>query len=419
MVRDRRDTSMPRQAKPLTQVQINNTKPGNAEKRLYDGGGMYLSVMPTGARWWRLKYHYAGKERRIGLGPYPPVGLADARVARDSARRSLREGIDPGRQRREDSAAVNEAAANTFSTVAEEWLARRVGKGNKPVADVTANKNCWLINHAMPALKSRPIADITSREVLDVLRKVESADKLETARRVKIVLGQVFRHAILAGKIETDPTVALAGALKAPQVKHHAAITDPTKVGELLRAIDGFCGQPTTLAALKLAPLVFVRPGELRTAQWVDIDLDRAEWSYFVTKTKVQHIVPLSCQALSILHAVQPLTGHGRYVFPSTRSMQRPMSENTINAALRRLGYTSDEQTGHGFRSIASTLLNESGWAPDAIERQLSHKERDKVRAAYNRAAYMTERRKMMQSWANCLDSLRKGGNAIPMKQHA
>jgi integrase len=407
---------MPRAAKPLTDVRIKSAKPDKTEVRLYDGAGLYLSVMPNGARWWRLKYQFAGKECRIGLGCYPEVGLAEARHRREKARAQIRNGIDPGQKKRDEKAAATEAAANTFRVVANEWLDRRLGKGGKTVAEITALKNRWMIDtYAMPALGPRPIKSILARDVLAVLREVESTNKLETARRLKINLGQIFRFAILDGRADIDPTAPLVGALKAPNVKHHASITDPKRIGELLRAIDGYNGQPATHAALKLAPLVFVRPSELRGAEWNEIDLDGAEWRIPASRMKMdeKHIVPLSRQAVALLRELRPYTGSGKYVFPSIRSMQRPISENTVNGALRRLGYSKDEMTGHGFRSMASTLLNEQGWHRDAIERQLAHGERDKVRAAYNYAEHLPERIEMMQAWADYLDKLRASTDAV------
>jgi integrase len=402
---------MPRIAKPLSEIRIRNTKPRSAEARLYDGGGLYLSIMPTGARWWRLKYHFSGRERRIGLGCYPEVGLAEARRRRQEARELLWNGVDPGQKKRNDRPAVNEAANNTFGAIANEWLARRLGKGGRTVAEVTALKNRWMIDsYAVPALGSRPIKSVSSRDVLSVLRKLENEKKFETAKRLKINLGQIFRYAILDGRAEVDPTAALAGALQAPEVKHHASIVEPKQIGELLRAIDGYTGQLVTHTALKLAPLVFVRPGELRGAEWPEFDLEKAEWRIPGSRMKMgeMHIVPLSKQAVAVLRAVNELTGKGKLVFPGIRNIKKPISENTINGALRRLGYAKDEMTGHGFRSMASTLLNEQGWNRDAIERQLAHGERDKVRAAYNYAEHLPERRKMMQAWADYLDELKK-----------
>lgn len=396
---------------PLTDTAIRKAGPHDKPYKLADGGGMYLEVMPTGAKYWRLKYRMAGKEKRFALGVYPMVSLARARQGREEARKLLAQGVDPSAARQEAKQARAEVitiAADTFETVGREWMSRQ------EVADVTANKTRWILETFLfPEIGSRPISEITPRELLAALRKIEESGKLETAKRAKIKAGQIFRYAVLEGKVKTDPTTSLRGALKPPKNRHHAAITDPVQVGELLRAIDGFTGQPVTLAALKLAPLVFVRPGELRQAKWTEIDLDGAMWRIPPERMKMNaaHLVPLSKQVLLILRELHPLTGTGRYVFPSLRSASRPISENTVNAALRRLGYSNDEMTGHGFRSLAATRLNEMGWNSDAIERQLAHAESNKVREAYTHAAqYLDERKRMMQVWADYLGALRAGG---------
>jgi len=401
----------------LSDISIRNAKASGRPQKLFDGGGLYLLLQPSGARWWRLKYRFAGKEKLLSLGIYPDVSLKQARANRDEARRLLADGIDPSAKRQADEAALRLSAANSFKAVAEQWLARQ------EVADVTASKNRWLLESFLyPDLGSRPINEITPRELLTVLRKVEKTGKLESASRAKNKAGQVFRFAIVEGIAESDPTFALRGALKAPTVKHHAAITDPKKMGELLRAIDGFSGQPSTAYALKLAPLVFVRPGELRKAVWTEFDLSAALWRIpgERMKMKAAHLVPLSKQAVTILRDLHALTGRGRYLFPSIRSSQRPMSENTVNAALRRLGYSNAEMTGHGFRSMAATRLNEMGWRADAIERQLAHAESNKVRDAYTSAAqYLDERKKMMQAWSDYLDKLRRGASVIALERRA
>lgn len=292
------------------------------------------------------------------------------------------------------------------------------GRGN--LADSTRVKLHWLLeSFAFPWIGARPISDITAPELLAVLRRVESLGKLETTQRLKRVCGQIFRYAVATGRAERDPSADLRGVLKTGKVRHRASITDPAKVGELLRAMDGFAGSLVVACALKFAPLVFVRPGELRKAEWAEFDLDAGEWRIPAERMKMRqpHLVPLSHQAVAILRELYPLTGSGRYVFPSIRSMARPMSENTITVALRRLGYTGDEMTGHGFRSMASTLLHEQGWPSDVIERQLAHAERNKVKAAYNYAEHLPQRRKMMQAWADYLDGLKGGGKVIPIKR--
>ncbi|SFK83755.1 tyrosine-type recombinase/integrase [Rhodanobacter glycinis] len=402
----------------LTDVAVRKAAPRAKRYKLADGGGMYLEVTPGGAKYWRLKYRVAGREKRLALGVYPTVSLSAARQGGQEAHRLLAQGIDPGAARKaakQQKVEVATAARDTFEAVAREWMARQ------EVAEVTANKTRWILETFLfPEIGGRPIAEVTPRELLTALRKIEESGKLETAKRAKIKAGQVFRYAVLEGKAESDPTASLRGALKAPKGNHHAAVTDPTRMGELLRSINGFAGQPVTLAALKLAPLVFVRPGELRHAEWGELDLDGAIWRIPGEKMKMgaAHLVPLSTQAVAVLRELYPLTGDGRYVFPGLRTSSRPMSENTVNAALRRLGYSGDEMTGHGFRSMAATRLNEMGWNADAIERQLAHAESNKVRDAYTHAAqYLDERTRMMQAWADYLDELRAGGRVIPIRQ--
>lgn len=402
---------------PLTDVTVRKAGPRTKSYKLADGNGLYLEIMPNGAKYWRMKYRVAGKEKRLALGVYPEVSLSSARQGREDARRQLAQGIDPSAARKEAKqikVAKAEAVADTFEAVAREWMARQ------DVAEVTANKSRWTLETFLfPEIGHRPIAEIKPPELLAALRKVEATGKLESAKRARVKAGQVFRYAILEGKAEIDPTASLRGALKSPKIKHHAAITDPAQVGELLRAIDGFTGQPITLAALKLAPLVFVRPGELRHAEWAEFDLDAAMWRIPGEKMKMKapHLVPLSKQAVIVLRDLYLLSGEARYVFPGLRSASRPMSENTVTAALRRLGYTGDEMTGHGFRSMAATRLNEMGWNADAIERQLAHAETNKVREAYTHAAqYLDERKRMMQAWADYLDGLRAGGKVVAFK---
>ena len=398
----------------LTDTAIRKAKSAGKPLRLFDSGGLYLEVSPAGGKLWRLKYRFNGKEKRLALGIYPDTSLADARDRRDDARKLLAKGTDPGEAKKTAKAERIKAAitvADTFEAVALAWLARQEG------AEVTLRKSRWILETFLfPEIGSTPISEVTPRALLEALRKVEAAGKLETAKRTKIKAGQVFRWAILEGKTETDPTTSLRGALKAPRNKHHAAITDPTKIGELLRAIEGFTGQPVTLAALKLAPLLFVRPGELRHAEWTEFDLDNAIWRIPAERMKMKaaHIVPLSVQAIATLRDLRTLTGDGRYVFPGLRTINRPMSENTVNAALRRLGYSNDEMTGHGFRGMAASRLNEMGWNADAIERQLAHAESNKVREAYTHAAqYLDERKRMMQSWSDYLDALRAGASNV------
>lgn len=401
----------------LTAVTVRAAKPGDKPQRLFDGGGLYLEVMPNGSRYWRMKYRHAGKEKRMAFGVYPEVSLAEARLRRDRARAVVREGRDPSVERQTERRLAKLSAGNTFQAIADEWLAKQRGK----LAAVTSAKTEWLLGMAFAAIGRRPIAEITAPEILALLRDIEARGRHETAYRVKQRISQVFRYAVATGRAERDPAADLRGALAPVVSTPRAAVTDPKDVADLLRAIDGYAGQPVTLAALRLAPLLFVRPGNLRAMEWAELNLDAGEWRIPAGKMKMReaHVVPLAQQAVAILRELQPLTGRGQYVFPSIRSGQRPMSENTVNAALRRLGYDRDTMTGHGFRAMASTHLNEMGWAPDVIERQLAHAERNKVRAAYNRAQYLAERRKMMQTWADYLDALRMHAKAVPITRNA
>lgn len=398
----------------LTVPKLRALKPKAKLYRVTDELGLAVEVQPNGSRYWRFRYRFAGKQKMMSLGTFPNTSLAEARAKRDDARKLLDNGTDPSAQRQLDKLTARMAEVTAFEPVAREWLA---GRGK--LAKATREKLEWMLGtHAYPYLGKRPIGEIAAPELLAVLRRVESRGKLETAQRLKQTCGQVFRYAVATGRAERDPSADLRGALQTTKTRHHASITDPAKVGELMRAIDGFQGQFVTACALKLAPLVFVRPGELRRAEWAEIDLDAAIWRIPAEKMKMRepHLVPLSEQAVAILRELEPVTGSGGYVFPGIRSTRKPMSENTINAALRRLGYGSDEMTGHGFRSMASTLLHEQGWPSNIIERQLSHGERDKVKAAYNYATHMPERQKMMQQWADYLDTLTAGRNVVPLR---
>lgn len=394
----------------LTVAAIKAAKPG----KLFDGGGLYLLAKDNGSRLWRMKYRHGGKEKLLAFGAWPEVSLAKSREYRDEARAVIRDGGDPAAMKRAEKVAAALGHAENFKAVADEWL----GKQKASLAPVTYGKAEWMIG-LVPSLHTLPIARVTAPEVLAALRRIEARGTVETAHRVKQRLGQVFRYAVATGRAQHDPTADLRGALSPIVGKARAAVTDPADVVSLLRAIDGYVGQPVTSTALKLAPLLFVRPGELRHMEWAELELDGAEWRIPARKMKMReaHIVPLSPQAVAILRELEPLTGRGCYCFPSLRTPDRPMSENTINAALRRLGYDKDTMTAHGFRAMASTRLNEMGWSPDVIERQLAHAERNKVRAAYNRAQYLTERRKMMQAWADYLDQLRAGANVLAFKR--
>ena len=388
---------------PLTNTAIRNAKPRVKRYRLFDSQGLYIEVAPSGGKWWRLKYRILGKEKRLSLGVYPEVSLKDAREKRDQARRSLSEGADPIEARKLQSI----ADGTSFEAVAREWFIKFAPGWSESHANRILRR---LENDVFPWLGSRSIDQIDPPELLKVIRRIESRGALETAHRAIRNCGQVFRYAVATGRAERDPTTDLNGALPPARSRHYPTITDPEAISDLLRAIGGYQGSPITRAALRLAPLVFVRPGELRHAEWRDINLKSAEWRIPPEKMKHRriHLVPLSRQAITILKELQLLTGHGQYLFPGRRSPRRPMSENTINAALRNLGYDKNQMTGHGFRSMASTLLNEQGcWHPDAIERQLAHVEGNSVRAAYNYAEHLEERRRMMQWWADYLDGLR------------
>lgn len=398
---------------PLTDTTIRKAKPATKPYKLADGGGLYLEVAPTGGKWWRWKYRRpsTGKENRLSFGTYPEIGLADARARRDDARRLLANGIDPGEQRKAAKAAKTERSANSFATVADELLMQRA---KKLAAGSVVRERRMLEKDLAPYIGSLPIADVTAPVLLAALRKIEARGAVETAHRAKTLAGLVFRYAIATGRAERNPAADLQGALSQPQGEHFASVTEPAQVAPLLRALHSYAGTPVAIAALKLAPLVFVRPGELRRAHWADIDLDAAEWRFTTSKTGTPHIVPLATQAVEILRELHPLTCRGEYVFPSVRGRDRPMSENTVNAALRRMGFDSDTMTGHGFRAMARTILDEVlGFRPDYIEHQLAHAVRDPNGRAYNRTAHLAERRKMMQAWADYLDELRADSDKV------
>lgn len=390
---------------PLTDVKIRQAKPGEKPIKLTDEKGLYLLITPKGSKLWKFKYRFLQKEKKLSLGAYPDVSLAQARDMRDEARTQLARNVDPGALKQANKQAVQRAAENTFQSIAREWHAKFSAQWSPGHALRILRR---LENDIFPWLGSLPIADITTPNILMTLRRIESRGAVETAHRAHQNCSQVFRYAVATGRVSRDPCGDLRGALAPVKQTHHASLTDPKAIAGLLRAINGYQGNFATRCALQLAPLLFVRPGELRQATWIEFSFEEAEWRIPAARMKMreQHIVPLSTQALTILRELQPLTGQSTYLFPSTRSLKRPMSENTLNAALRRLGYTKDEMTAHGFRSIASTLLNEQGWNRDAIERQLAHAERNTVRAAYNYAEFMPERKKMMQAWADYLDQL-------------
>lgn len=405
---------MPKLITPLTDIQVKNAKSKDKPYKLSDGGRLYLEVMPTGSKLWRMKFQRAnGKESRLAFGRYPEISLAEARERRTAARRLADEGIDLADHRDAQKAAKAIQTANTFEAVAREWLDKNKDGWAKSHFDKIVGR---LENDVFPHLGGKPVATITAPELLAVIRRIENRGVLETAHRALANTGQILRYAVATGRAERDPSGDLRGAL--PSVKsrrtHFAAVTEPKQVAELLRALDGYQGTPTVRAALRLAPLVFVRPGELRAAEWTHIDLEAAEWRYTVTKTNTPHIVPLSTQAVAILKELQPLTGNGRYVFPSPRSKERPMSDNAILSAMRRMGIDKAEMSGHGFRALARTILDEVlGERVDLIEHQLAHAVRDPNGRAYNRTAHLAERKRMMQRWADYLDAIKQGGNVV------
>ena len=392
---------------PLSDIAIRNAKPELKARRLYDTGGLYLEISPAGGRWWRLKYRFGGKEKRLSLGTYPDTGLKDARDKRDAARRLLASAVDPGEHRKAEKAAGADRAANSFEVVAREWHAKQATVWSKVHSRNVLRR---LVCDIFPWLGARPVADINAPELLETVRRLESRGAVESAHRALQNCGQVFRYAIATGRALRDPSNDLRGALAPVKETHHAAITNPAEVGGLLRAIDAYSGTVVTKCALRLAPLVFVRPGELRKSEWSEINLDAAVWVIPAErmKTREPHMVPLSRQAVEILRELKPLTGRGRFVFPCARSPRRPMSDNAILAALRRMGFAKDEMIGHGFRAMARTILDEVLQVrPDFIEHQLAHAVRDPNGRAYNRTAHLSERSNMMQRWADYLDQLK------------
>jgi integrase len=397
----------------LKDIAVRNAKRSATPRKLSDGGGLHVLIQPTGSKLWRLAYRFAGRQKTLALGVYPIVSLEEARTRRDEAKKLLARSVDPSVQRKADKQAGKDAS---FRAVAEELIGKLEREGR---AQATLAKTRWLLSFAYQMFGDRPVADITAADLLALLREIEGRGIYHTARRLRSTCGMVFRYAIATRRAERDPSVDLRGALIAPQVNHRATIVDPKSIGALLRAINGFDGQPTTRAALRLAAYVFVRPGELRHAEWDEFDLDTAVWSIPAAKMKMRrpHRVPLARQPLAILRELREITGNGRWLFPSVRTFTRPISENTLNAALRRLGYGSEEMCVHGFRSMASARLNEMGrWNADAIERQLAHQEANAVRRAYTHGAeFWTERVQMMQAWADYLDALKDGGKVVPL----
>lgn len=397
----------------LTELQVKKAATDKPLK-LSDGGGLFLLVQPNGAKYWRLAYRFAGKQKTLALGVYPDISLSDARERREAARKVLANGADPSATKKAQKAAKVALAANSFEIVAREWLSKFSRNWKE---SHTKTINVRLKNDVFPWLGARPIGEIDAPELLTVLRRIESRGALDSAHRVRAYCGQIFRYAIATGRAQRDPSADLKGALPPHKGKNLAAITEPTKIGELMRDIEGYSGTFIVRCAFKLSPLVFLRPIELSRAEWAEIDLDKAEWRIPADKMKMKllHIVPLSTQAVAILRELHQLTGEGKYVFPSVSSSTKSMAKNTILAALRSMGYTSAEMTAHGFRHMASTLLNEQGFNADAIERQLAHKASG-VRATYNAAEYLPERRRIMQHWADYLEGLAKGADVVNIK---
>jgi integrase len=397
----------------LTTAAINAAKSRKKPYKLTDGLGLYLQIMPSGGRLWRMNYRYAGQQRTLSFGNYPDVSLAKARAKRDAARETLAEGLDPIEVKK---ARIREAKAKseeTFKAIGEEWYGRLATEGRAPK---TLEKMRWMLDMAYPVLGGRPIADLTAPELLEMLRTVEARGKYETANRLRSTFGTIFRYAIATGRAQRDVAFDLRGALITPKTNHRAAILDPKKLGALLRAVETHEGNPAVRIALQMLPHVFVRPGELRMAEWSEVDTETAIWTIPASKTKMRrpHKVPLTEQVLALIAELQPMTGQSQYLFPSIRAATRPITDSTLNAAFRRLGYDKEEVTAHGFRATASTLLNETGkWHPDAIERQLGHVENNDVRRAYARGSHWDERVRMMRYWSNYLDGLKIGGKVV------
>jgi integrase len=418
---------------PLADTEIRAAKPTEKPYKLYDGGGLYLLINPDGSRWWRVKYRYGGKEKSLSVGVYRPgapghVGAKEARDSLDTIKRQLRDGVDPGAARKAKKAARIDRESDSFEVVAREWHAKQSERWAPGHAERVMGR---LETYVFPRIGGEQVRTLTGPQVLDVLQRIEAKGRVETAHRIKESLGAIFRYAVATHRAMHDPSAALKGALATVKHKSFASITEPAKVGELLRAIRGYGGSDVVRIALQLLPLVFVRPGELRGAQWSEFAFDLADppkgkklkhpepqWRIPAERMKLreQHIVPLSAQAVAVLRELHAITGPDGYLFPSVRSKRQSISENTINAALRSAGYTKDQMTGHGFRHMASTLLHEKGYKSELIERQLSHGDRNSMRAAYNFAEYLPERRKMMQEWADYLDGLASGAKVVNIK---
>lgn len=404
---------------PLTDTTIRTTKATDKPQKLTDGGGLFLLVTAKGGKWWRLKFRYEGKEKLLSLGTYPETSLKEARERREATRKQLAQGIDPSEHRKATKATKNGQAANSFEIIAREWFAKQAPSWVPSHADKILSR---LERDLFPWLGARPITAITAPELLKTLQRIEARGAIDTAHRANQNCGQIFRYAIVTGRAERNPTPDLKGALPPVKPTHYAAMIDPKAIGELLRAMDSYQGSLVTKSALRLAPLVFVRPGELRAAEWAEIDLEKAEWNIPAERMKMRepHLVPLSTQAVEVLQEIHAMTGSSRYVFPSARTNSRPMSNNAILAALRRMGFDKGEMTGHGFRAMARTILDEVlGVRPDFIEHQLAHAVRDPNGRAYNRTAHLIGRKAMMQQWSDYLDGLKNSANILPFKRPA
>jgi integrase len=402
----------------LTNLQIQNTRPTDRVTQYTDDRGLYLEVHPSGSKLWRYKYRFMGKQMRLAIGRYPDVSLAEARRRRDDARRQLDDGIDPLAKRKRDKLVAVFNAANTFGEIAKEYIDKQVAQGQ---ADATTQKANWLLEQLKP-IWDYPVVDIKPIDLLAALKRIEAKGKYETTRRCRSFAGRVFRYAVATGRGESDPSAILRGALVVPKVKHHAAILDPKPMGELLRAIDAYSGHKITRLAMQVSPHVMARPGELRMAEWSEFDIDNAVWKIPAERMKMRrpHQIPLSRQVLAYLEELFALTGPNGFVFPAFHTWRRPMSENTMNQAFRRMGYATGEVTAHGLRTTASTLLNESGkWSPDAIERSLAHADANSIRGVYNRGRYWDERVSMHQWWSDHLDMLRDGAAILPFNRSA
>jgi len=403
---------------PLTDIAIKSAKPKDKPYKLSDGGGLYLEVAPSGGKWWRYKYRFGGKEQRLSLGTYPDVGLKEVRTRHAAERQKIADGINPAETRKAEKLTRKISAANSFEVVAREWAVSYFTNKSASHHERTMRR---LENYVFPWLGSKPISEINAPQILEVVKRIESLNKLETAHRTLQATSQVFRYAVQTGRALRDPSIDLRGALPAAVVKHMAAFTEPKQIAELLRAIEGFTGSFTVQTALKLSPLVFTRPSELRTAKWADIDLDAKEWRYRVSKTNTMHLVPLSTQAAKLFEDMYPLSGHGEFVFQGGHDPKKPMSAAAINAALKRMGYdTQQDITAHGFRAMARTILHERlNIDPYIIEHQLAHKVPDALGAAYNRTKFIEQRTAMMQAWADYLDELKAGAKVISLRGKA